>query len=80
MLSELELEGRRMLLYRSFHYEMLLSTFRRCVNTIPYRFLSQVRTLPYEIDRFNAVRVVSQDWPDDTKIVREELSSNYSIH
>ncbi len=59
---------------------MSLFVLRPSVNIFSRRLFSQTRILPYEIDRFNAARVRIQDWPDDTKIIKETLSSKYLTH
>ncbi|CAF4427258.1 unnamed protein product [Rotaria sp. Silwood2] len=55
---------------------MSLFAFRPLLNILPCRLFSQVCILLYEIDRFNGTRVRIQDWPNDTKIIRETLSNS----
>ncbi|CAF3443566.1 unnamed protein product [Rotaria sp. Silwood1] len=55
---------------------MSLFAFRPLLNILPCRLFSQVCILPYEIDRFNGARVRIEDWPNDTKIIRDTLSTS----
>lgn len=53
---------------------MFFFILRPTLNNFSRRFLSQSSILPYEIDRFNAAKVRLNDWPDNTKIIRDLLS------
>ncbi len=57
------------------HFQMFLSVLRPSLNIFSHRFLSQTSILPYTIDRFNAARVRTEDWPDNTETIRKILSS-----
>jgi len=54
---------------------MFLSVLRPSLNIFSHRFLSQTSILPYTIDRFNAARVRTEDWPDNIETIRKILSS-----
>jgi hypothetical protein len=58
---------------------MFLSLLRPSLKIFSSRFLSQTSILPYEIDRFNAVRVRIDDGTDNTDTIRERLSGKYSF-
>lgn len=55
--------------------EMFLPSLRWSFNVLSRRLFSKRSTLPYEVDRFNAARVRLDEWSDDHKLVREQLSS-----
>ncbi len=53
---------------------MFLFMLRPSLNIFSRCCFSQTSILPYETDRFNAARVRTENWPDNTENIREILS------
>lgn len=57
-----------------FLNSMFASLFRPTFSNFSRRFLSNKSILPYEIDRFNGVKVRTDNWPNNDKSIREILT------
>lgn len=62
-----------------FLNSMFASLFRPTFSNFSRRFLSNKSILPYEIDRFNGVKVRTDNWPNNDKSIREILTGKSSI-